>query len=38
LIGKAIHGRFDWQDVKYNLLGLCWASVCYILGFSNNIK
>ena len=31
LIGKAIHGRFDWQDVKYNLLGLCWASVCYFV-------
>lgn len=27
MIGKAIHGRFDIQDVKYNLLGV-------VVGFS----
>jgi hypothetical protein len=23
IIGKAIHGRFDIEDVKYNLIGIC---------------
>jgi hypothetical protein len=31
LVPKAVHGRFDWQDVKHNLLGLYVGSVCYFL-------
>jgi len=29
VIGKAIHGRFDIEDVKYNLIGVCCGLILF---------
>ncbi len=29
VIGKAIHGRFDIEDVKYNMIGVCCGLILF---------
>jgi hypothetical protein len=31
IIGKPIHGRFDIEDIRYNIKGLFWGSLVILL-------